>query len=56
MSSIWQVPLTFQVRVARESSELRAAAQLRAAAFYHYPLDRSEFAARVRQKQPPTMA
>lgn len=45
-----QLPLSFRVRLAVESADLRAAAQLRAAAFYHYPLDRSEFAARVRQK------
>lgn len=35
------------IRQAGSSAELRAAAQLRAATFYSYPLDRSEFSARV---------
>lgn len=36
------------VHVATDNAELRAAAYLRAAAFYHYPPDRSLFAMRVR--------
>lgn len=39
--------LQVQMHQAESSAELRAAAHLRAASFYHYPLDRSEFAARV---------
>jgi hypothetical protein len=35
------------IRKAGSSAELRAAAHLRAASFYSYPLDRSEFSARV---------
>lgn len=37
-----------EIRAASTAAELRAAAHLRAAAFYSYPLDRSEFSARVR--------
>ena len=35
------------IRKAGSSAELRAAAHLRVASFYSYPLDRSEFSARV---------
>lgn len=35
------------IRKAASSAELRAAAHLRVASFYSYPLDRSEFSARV---------
>lgn len=35
------------IRQATSSAELRAAAHLRAASFYSYPVDRSEFSARV---------
>lgn len=40
-------PLEVTVRDAASSAELRAAAHLRAASFFTYPLDRSEFSARV---------
>lgn len=40
-------PLEVTVREAASSAELRAAAHLRAASFFTYPLDRSEFSARV---------
>lgn len=36
------------IHVATDDAELRAAAYLRAAAFYQYPSDRSQFAMRVR--------
>ena len=35
------------IRLAKNTAELRAAAYLRAAAFYKYAADRSEYAARV---------
>ena len=39
--------LQFAVRRTTDSAELRAAADLRAASFYEYPVDRSSFSAQV---------
>ena len=48
-----QVRLNFIVRQVTDSAGLRAAADLRAAAFYSYPVDRSVFSARVRPARSP---
>jgi hypothetical protein len=44
-----QGQVQFSIRQASSAAELRAAGYLRAYCFYHYPPDRSEYSARVRE-------